>query len=94
MYGVRNVQPHEPGFQGLGFRDSVLPEYQDPFEMHLLRSPCLYSLSMFHHAKRVESHEIVVEPVFQLITMAPNLTHIDLMGVATDGDGLTRNNQS
>ncbi|KAL3709160.1 hypothetical protein TMatcc_002949 [Talaromyces marneffei ATCC 18224] len=46
--------------------------------MDLLQSPCLHSLIMDFKPYRVTKTQVAVEGIFPLITMAPNLKHIEL----------------
>ena len=69
-------------------------ELEDPFAMDLLRSPYLHALSTFYHIKSLAPHEEVAEYIFPLITMAPNLKHIELICLGSSGDERTRSIQN
>lgn len=78
VWGTQMLQLREPGLQGILSSDTVVPEFREPFEIDLLRSPCLHSISMFFSVDIVAKTEVAVEDIFPLITMAPNLKHINI----------------
>lgn len=97
VWGRQVLQLQEPGLQGVLSSPSVVPELQDPFEMDLLQSPCLHALTMEFGICMVGEAQVAVENIFPLITMAPNLKHIDLFegGVGKIDDiHIRRYNQS
>lgn len=91
VWGKQCLGLQEFGLQGLLFSEA---ELEDPFAMDLLRSPCLHALSTFYHIERLTPHEVVAEYIFPLITMAPNLKHIELICLGSSGDEPTRSNQN
>lgn len=78
VWGTQMLQLREPGLQGVLSSESRVPEFREPFEIDLLRSPCLHAISMFFNVKRLAKTEVAVENTFPLIIMAPNLKHIDI----------------
>lgn len=94
VWGAQMLQLQEPGLQGVLSSDSVVLEFREPFEMDLLRSSCLHTISMFFSSKITAQTENPVENIFPLITMAPNLKHIDIRDDFHRNDQITEINQA
>ncbi|OKL56527.1 hypothetical protein UA08_08262 [Talaromyces atroroseus] len=95
VWGRQWLQLREPGLEGFLSTPNVVPELRDPFEMDLLRSPCLHALLINYNVYRLAKTQVAVENIFPLITMAPNLKHIDLTeGAVSEMNDITKYNQS
>lgn len=91
VWGSHLLHLDEPGLEGL--RSAF--HRCGPFEMDLLRSPCLHGLSIFSHvAVKLPTQELICEPIFPLITMAPNLKHIQPWIATEDFEVLNRSNEN
>jgi hypothetical protein len=95
VWGRQWLQLREPGLEGFLSTPNMVLELRDPFEMDLLRSPCLHALSINCNFYRLAKTQVAVKNIFPLITMAPNLKHIDLTeGAASEMNDITTYNQS
>lgn len=92
IWGWQRLGLPEPGLEGV--MKSGMPEFDDPFEMDLLKSPCLHAISLYHNSGRLRhSSEWISECIFPLITMAPNLKYVYLRNNPSKGEDLFRSNQ-
>lgn len=76
VWGWQRLSLHKAGFEGM--TSNSFPQYEDPFEIELLRSPCLHAVSFLYAERTLRPGEYLAECIFPLLTMAPNLKHIYL----------------
>lgn len=92
IWSYQNIALDRPGLGNVQY--SVLPQYLDPFEIDLVRSPCLHAIKVIYHRGYAREFDMTVsqDAIISLLMRAPNLRHLQVRSIF-GGRSIVRSNE-